>query len=103
MLTRTGANRDQVADDQAHDAHGAVGEEHRTAAPADVVGRRVDQTSLASSGALVRGTRPGVGGAYSWTSSIRVPNADFGGRKATGVPRLPGPAAPSLTGWPSAF
>ena len=34
---------------------------------------------------------------YSWTSSIRVPNAVFGCTNATVVPRLPGRGASSMT------
>src|SRR5947209_17609844 len=44
-----------------------------------------------------------VGGVYSWTSSIRVPNAVFGCRNATVVPRLPVRGCSSTTRAPCAL
>ncbi len=51
------------------------------------------------------GPSTGRGGprAYSWTSSIRVPNEVLGWMKATVVPRDPGRGASSMTRPPSSF
>ena len=106
VLPEAGVDRKSVQDDQGDDAHPSQDEQPGDASARRVVGRGVDGTSLAADPTWDAVSATGVGclpaSRYSWTSSIRVPNADLGCKKATVVPRLPGRGTSSITRCPSA-